>query len=107
MLEKKYDRAGWLVFNIPFFELHDDQPTEYKLKPYKRLLNINGLVRMKGIKFDHGNQDGPRFSLRCGSRPHSLMSRLSEDMHYTVMTGGGEDSYIKSGEQRADESGLI
>lgn len=79
---------GWLVVEIQWFEMVDDERRAYRLNPEKKLLVVNTLVRLLGIKFEPCA--GPRVTLRSG-RGHGQMCILSEDMHYAIMYGLGED----------------
>lgn len=79
---------GWLVVEIQWFEMFDDERRAYRLNPEKKLLVVNTIVRLLGIKFEPCV--GPRVALRSG-RGHGQMCILSEDMHYAIMYGLGEE----------------
>lgn len=79
---------GWLVVEMQWYELHDEERHAYKLNTSKRLLNVNAIARLSGIKFEVGA--GPRVALRSGSGQGQLHF-LSEDMHYAILCGLGED----------------
>lgn len=80
---------GSLVVEVQWYELQDEERHGYKLNPEKVILVVNTIVRLKGIRFD-ANATGVRVSLRSG-RGQGQMECLSEDMHYAILQGVGEE----------------
>ena len=52
--------AGWLVVKARWFELVTTSPRCYKLSSQERVLVVNAIIRLNGIKFDKVVKRSPR-----------------------------------------------
>ena len=65
--------AGWLVVKARWFEIVTTSPRCYRLQWVERLLVVNEMIRLPGLKFDKTVRSSPRLG-------HALFY-LGEDMH--------------------------
>ena len=65
--------AGWLVVKAQWFELVTESPRCYKLGKEERLLVVNEMIRLPGLKFDKVIKKSPRLG--------ESMFYFSEDSH--------------------------
>lgn len=76
-------QEGWLIAPGQWYELRQESERANELRPEKKYIVVNTMIRLEGVDFIIRKQGGPQQRSLRGWR--GALSFLSQDMHNMIL----------------------